>query len=649
MKRILTILLLLPVVSFSQMTVDNTTLTVEQYVQTVLVGTGVTVSNVQFNGGSAAVTNAQVGEFDDPGANIGLNGGLIMGSGDVQLAAQLNTGGGSSLGGTGQMGTDPDLQSITPNQIYDEAIIEFDFVPMGDTIRFNYAFASEEYEEYVCGSVNDAFGFFLSGPNPAGGNYTAQNIALIPDPTNPSVYTTTPVSINTVNPGVAGSAGTASNCAAIDPNWTAYNIFYTPNTSNAYEYDGGTVVLEALAAVECGETYHIKLAIGDGGDGAFDSGVFLEEGSFGSEAVHVSVTTVSGDDFVIEGCTDATFNFVRPDTTGDLTIQIDIGGNAINGTDYATINDSVYFQPGQDSVVMNVSPILDGISEATDTLTITVYTVTVCGDTVAQDATILIYNVDSLQVMTTPDTIVCNNEFFLLEASASEGVGPYDYSWSTGSVSPTALANVQGTETYTLTVSDACGNQIEDSVTLITPDPLSITLVGGEYCVDDTIVLTPILSGGIPTYDITWNGTGNIAIDQSSGTATVTNASSGIFELSMTDYCGLSTTEYATVTVEVCDITVPNVMTPNGDGQNDYLVIEGMDYHPNSQIFVYNRWGKLVYKSENYQNDWDGTHYKSGKTLADGVYYYVLELVDMEYCERPGVECQGNVTLFGNK
>ena len=60
------------------------------------------------------------------------------------------------------MGTDTDLQSITPNQIYDECIIEFDFVPEGDTISFNYVFASEEYPEYVCGSVNDAFGFFLT-------------------------------------------------------------------------------------------------------------------------------------------------------------------------------------------------------------------------------------------------------------------------------------------------------------------------------------------------------------------------------------------------------------------------------------------------------------------------------------------------------
>ena len=84
------------------------------------------------------------------------------------------------------------------------------------------------------------------------------------------------MSINTVNPGVAGTSGSAPNCDAIDPNWATYSMFYTSNTTNTYEYDGRTVVLTATAAVTCGEQYHIKLAIGDGGDAIFDSGVFLE-------------------------------------------------------------------------------------------------------------------------------------------------------------------------------------------------------------------------------------------------------------------------------------------------------------------------------------------------------------------------------------
>ena len=82
--------------------------------------------------------------------------------------------------------------------------------------------------------------------------------------------------------------------ATLTPNWASYNIFYTSNTTNTYEYDGSTVVLEAKAAVVCGESYHIKLAIGDGGDSAFDSGVFIEEGSFSSSGVSIDAGIANG-------------------------------------------------------------------------------------------------------------------------------------------------------------------------------------------------------------------------------------------------------------------------------------------------------------------------------------------------------------------
>src|SRR5690606_3893211 len=97
---------------------------------------------------------------------------------------------------------DPDLaQLISPITVNDCAVLEFDFVPNGDTLKFNFAFASEEYNEYVCGTVNDVFGFFISGPG-INGPFTnnAENIALIPG-------TDVPVSINTLNNGTVGANG----------------------------------------------------------------------------------------------------------------------------------------------------------------------------------------------------------------------------------------------------------------------------------------------------------------------------------------------------------------------------------------------------------------------------------------------------------
>jgi len=281
MKRIffLVQLFLVCALSNAQVVTDNTN-TVEYYVQNVLLGGGVTVSNITYNGNPASVVDAQVGEFTDASSSVGLSNGIILGTGDVDLAAQPNTGTGSTLGGTGNSSQDPDLTAISTETLFNQCIVEFDFIPIGDTLSFNYVFASEEYPEYVCSDYNDVFGFFLTGNNPAGGTYNAQNLALVPDPLVPGTFTATAVAINTINPGVAGGSGTASTCSAIDPSWTTYNVFYQANNGTNYEYDGRTTLLPVIAQVNCGETYHIKMAIGDAGDANFDSGVFLEAGSF---------------------------------------------------------------------------------------------------------------------------------------------------------------------------------------------------------------------------------------------------------------------------------------------------------------------------------------------------------------------------------
>ncbi len=76
----------------------------------------------------------------------------------------------------------------------------------------------------------------------------------------------------------------------------------------------------------------------------------------------------------------------------------------------------------------------------------------------------------------------------------------------------------------------------------------------------------------------------------------------------------------ATVNIDVfsAETTVPNIITPNGDGKNDVLEIANLSFYPGSQLVIFNRWGNEVYRSENYQNNW------SGSGLADGTYYYLL-------------------------
>ena len=100
------------------------------------------------------------------------------------------------------------------------------------------------------------------------------------------------------------------------------------------------------------------------------------------------------------------------------------------------------------------------------------------------------------------------------------------------------------------------------------------------------------------------------------------------------------------IKTKICDIKVPNIITPNGDGINDYfkIVLKGSneDYYlsfPNSTLLIYNRWGKKIYESNNYQNDWNGNG------AADGVYYWTLELNDGEN-NGDGTQMQGTVTIM---
>lgn len=85
----------------------------------------------------------------------------------------------------------------------------------------------------------------------------------------------------------------------------------------------------------------------------------------------------------------------------------------------------------------------------------------------------------------------------------------------------------------------------------------------------------------------------------------------------------------ALVVVDKCleDIPdpIPNVITPNNDGSNDFFWIPEIDYFTKNELVIYNRWGNVVYSAKPYKNEWVGKS-SNGKDLPDGIYYYVLDL-----------------------
>jgi len=76
-------------------------------------------------------------------------------------------------------------------------------------------------------------------------------------------------------------------------------------------------------------------------------------------------------------------------------------------------------------------------------------------------------------------------------------------------------------------------------------------------------------------------------------------------------------------------LIIANTMTPNGDNINDYFWIGMIEHYPNNEVFVFNRYGQMIFNGKNYDNKnvyWDGTY--QGNKVPDGAYYYVIKFTD---------------------
>lgn len=495
LKKYLLILLLL--LSFTELNAQvftyQNTQTPSQLVTNVLTGAGVVATNITFNGSPLNANTVQASASSFSATGFPFTNGVY-----------LRTNGAASVA------TDLDLQAIASGNPTNGAILEFDFVATGNDLSFNYVFASSEYSGYTCSGFNDAFGFFLSGPGITG-PYTnsAINLAVVPN-------TAIPVTINTVNSGTP-SGGNPGPCAALDPNWQSNSVYFTTanGTFSGEGYNGSTVSLPAVSGLQCGETYHIKLAVCNVLDQILNSGVYLEGGSFTTNPVDFTFNTFTLDNTIYEGCNQlGTLMFTRQGCGNEndtLIAYTSFSGIAGNGTDYQLLGDSVVLLPGVDTVYWQIIPFEDGLVEGNENVNITVMSILANGDTVYSAGVFYISDVPNINLQGQDVNYYCLQDQTSISATVSGGFSPYEVLWENGATTLTTQVPIDGNgvDYYTITITDACGYVATDSVIVTMNQTLAVdTMIAGPATCEPTGYVSGMVTGqtGVPSYQ--WTGPG---------------------------------------------------------------------------------------------------------------------------------------------
>ncbi|GAB1405294.1 hypothetical protein MASR1M74_24740 [Lentimicrobium sp.] len=501
----------------------------EVLVRQILVGNGIETSNITYKGAIAAR-----GSFSGK-SNLGINSGIILASGAAGNSKGPNNS--PSKGSKMNMAGDADLSTLCGQNTKDASVLEFDFIPQSNVVEFRYVFGSEEYPEYV-NSINDVFGFFISGPNisgpyssPAGFPNGAKNIAIVPN-TLPSA----PVSINNINNG-SNNNGPCKNCQYYVNNGTG-----TTPTANPYiQYDGFTTVLTARADVVPCETYHIKLAIADASDDILDSGVFLEANSFSSIGLAANVAyTHAVVDTAVEGCNSAYIDFkLFQKALTDYRIDILISGTAENGVDYDLIPDFIIIPQGDTMTRLTINPISDSIPENEIETVEIAFNSSICGE-LMDTVTIYIKDYPDYSTSVSAGMQVSCRDSIQLWAAAYGGIEPYSFQWSTGDSTSIIMLEAENSTQYTVRIGDICGSFEDQSVDVSVVGPVANAGEDVPICLNDDVTLTA--SGGSSWL---WNPGG-----YTTQSITVSPPQTTTYTLTVYDECGNTDTDEVTVLVD---------------------------------------------------------------------------------------------------
>ena len=641
-------------VVFSQnITVDGG-YTAQDLIQNVLFSNpcaSASVSNVSVSGGNFGTTEKSWGYFNSNGSIFPFQDGIILSTGKITNAVGPNTT--LSDDNANNWGGDLDLnQALNINNSTNATILEFDFVPSGTKVSFDYIFASEEYHGNAPCTYSDGFAFLLQEV----GSSNYQNLALIPG-------TNIPVKVTTVHPAILG--------ACLPENEEYFDSYN--DASSPINYNGQTVILNAQADVNIGSTYHIKLVIADEGNFRYDSAIFLKGGSFDfevslgndrtfadrnpicyDESLTLEVTDSSATTYKwlfngapIPGETNSTLNFTPPYNTlingiyeviineGGLCerkgeINLDFSENVIlNETSYTKCDDDgvrngvTYFNPID---IINIKSNLflnlpnyytvELFKNPTDITPISIpfYNSTPYSDVIYAKITnsscfspIPINITVNTFIINTPNitTNICEEDNITLQAEAG-----YSYLWSTGETTSSITVNTQGI--YTVDVIGTYDCSATQFFTVISSEKATITNINiNDLSLNNS---AEIIVSGNGDYEFSLDG---INYQDSN---TFTNLEPGEYLVYVQDKNGCGVT-----TMQFYILDYPKYFTPNNDGHNDTWQIKNLEKRglEASKIYIFDRYGKLLKQITPLGNGWDGLF--NGVELPSTDYWFTLE------------------------
>ena len=242
-----------------------------------------------------------------------------------------------------------------------------------------------------------------------------------------------------------------------------------------------------------------------------------------------------------------------------------------------------------------------------------------------------------------PVAISGPDEICIGESITLNAVNALTYHWSTGSNSQSITVYPNSNTQYRLIGTTSCSiDTVYQSIT-VHPKPKADFIYSPNLPVVGEIINLTYTGSPVNTYHW-YNDLNFMFSDQSNPVYTIQNFENTPISLAVTNEFGCSDSISKTIiTNGVVNIWVPNSFTPNGDGLNDIFKAESSASVKEFNLYIYNRWGQLVFESKNISMGWDGKFF--GEEAQQGVYTWVLTF-QSDNSRKTVARKNGQITLY---